>query len=84
MLLAIETAQQFAKIRRGQHVGWRGDHVRNSEFFLRLERKKAPQAALHMAADIRRQLSEYVDATDLPERSLLIAANVLDGTFSGA
>ena len=78
-LNALEALQEFARIRRGEHPGWRGDRIANSEWYLRSVRCAGESAARDLASRIELNVAGYSNATGLPARSLINAQRILSG-----
>lgn len=75
----LNTVKEFAQIVRGEHAGWSGDRRSNGGFFLYSIRKDMPEQAKDLAYDIECNMTDYMNETGLPERTLVQAQRVLYG-----
>lgn len=78
-LESSQTLEEFARIVRGEHPGWKGDRRHNGGVFLYERRREDPVAAKALAFALECKMGAFSEATGLPLRTLEQAQRVLDG-----
>ena len=74
-LLIVE---EFARVRRAEHPGWRGDRILNSEAFLWRLRRQDPVVAAELGRSLSEHGQAWSEATGLSPRTIAWAGLYLE------
>jgi hypothetical protein len=75
----VDIVNELGSILRGEHPAWRGDRRANGGLFLRIIRDDMPGLAAALADDLRRNLNDFAELSEVSPRTLTLAAMVLSG-----
>jgi hypothetical protein len=76
---ALGTLNEYAAIRRGEHIGWRGDRVVAAETMLYRIHTSQPDFAANIAAKMDADRDGYADAVGIDPLRIRTAARLLRG-----